>query len=47
MAHLNNEEVKALGNQAMLRKMTAPGFIFVPVGQTPPLAPASMRPAPE
>jgi hypothetical protein len=45
MTHLVNEDVKALGNQAMLRKMTAPGFIFVAVGQTPALDPASVRPA--
>jgi hypothetical protein len=35
----DNEDVKGFRNQAMVRKKTAPGFIYVPAGPISALAP--------
>jgi hypothetical protein len=35
----DNEDVKGFWNQAMVRKMTAPGFIFVPAAAVPAFRP--------
>jgi hypothetical protein len=41
---LEDEEDKGFWNQAMVRKVTAPGFIFVSAGQFRPFSPACCAP---